>query len=297
MLRCIFVLLVFLSLVGCKSFSVKDAADGTGVKNQRAGVAMITSSDTTELNNFLKEHIEQSDLKTAIAGSCQEVKPKSVIGVVANVVAASGKLLFERWMEQRSEALEELKQISVRSYSETAIISGSDLKRMSCALVYRYDAKTKDIGFIALLKLTNYEQGVTFTPTFVQASNALAVAKKPKDGSAPAISTSFAIAVKGVGTKQNGLPELDTFGHGVASVGSIYLEDGTNYQCYENCESSDIIPYLPDNNGAVVSVTFSVTEIGDVGFNIDKRIGRIEAIKEALGPAIKSDIDAAFEGE
>jgi hypothetical protein len=108
-----------------------------------------------------------------------------------------------------------------------------------------------------------------------------------------AISASLALAVKSLTKEIDGPAELIASGQGAVTVPKLEIGDKAKpVTCADDCPVSDLIPYPLDDGPC--SVSFAVTETGDVGFDIDARIAEITAIKEALGPAVTAALTEAL---
>jgi hypothetical protein len=101
------------------------------------------------------------------------------------------------------------------------------------------------------------------------------------------------------GKQLSGVAGLFPVGEGVFSITNLQIgPDGSKVSpvwCKTDaeklCPKSDLVVYPNENP---VSVTFSVTETGKIGYNIDQNIAELNAIKEAIGPAIKDALKEGF---
>jgi hypothetical protein len=246
---------------------------------------------------------DDTALTTAISSTCgQEIKPSAVDAVLAPIAIALGRLIFDQIAEAELKKLEKLKKASSATYSGTVFFEDdSVLKLKDCLLLVRTDDKSGKIGFAALLAIRKHgTSAFTIEPRFVRASNAVAVTAPDK----PEIGVSLAIAIKTVGkSRTTSQPELIAAGQGAVSVSGVSLTEGaTPYLCPDpkapsigarQCPSSDLIPYPESKDKRAVSVTFSVTETGNVGFDMDARTAEIKALKEAIGPALSEALKEA----
>jgi hypothetical protein len=200
-------------------------------------------------------------------------------------------------MEAQIKEIEALKKAAQVTYSERVIGSQRGLREYGCILLVRRD-QTNSPKMVALLHLKGVDVGAfQLEPRYVLAWEAMAVTKENVDqGQKPAINMSFAISVKALGRMQSGVNGFTSVGEGATSVSSLKIGSAPEpYKCeslQEPCPTSDLIAY-PE--GRPWSVTVGITETGMVGIDFDRVTAELKAIKEALGPALKSSLEKALQ--
>jgi hypothetical protein len=91
-----------------------------------------------------------------------------------------------------------------------------------------------------------------------------------------------------------GSPVLTEIGQGQVSVSPIPL--GHPPLCVAAvCDRSSLVPLPNDKGSAVIRVGW--TEIGDVGFDVDRASAQREAIKADIGPAAEKVLQSHFDRE
>lgn len=273
-------------LSGCISLTSFTKHPDSGASEQVVKVVhQIEYRNPTDAE--LEKALQKPALREAVTGACGlDVTTKSVeSAVLAPIAVALGRYLFDQVIEAHLKELEKLKKASSSTYSGTVFFNdGAVLKRKKCFLLLRTKKDSEVPTFLALIALRDHG-GAAFTiePRYVQAANAVAVTADDK----PAIAASLGIAIKTVAkVKDSPLAEVAAAGHGVVSVTGVKLDKGASaFTCMPpKCPTSDLVPYPPAKHP--ISVTVSITETGNVGFDLDARVAEIKALKEALGPAL-----------
>lgn len=273
-------------LSGCISLTSFTKHSDSGVSEQVVKVVhQIEYRNPSD--SPLEKALQTPALRDAVAGACGlDARTKSVeSAILAPIAVALGRYVFDQIVDAHLKELEKLKKASSSTYSGTVFFNdGAVLKQKKCFLLLRTKKDSEVPTFVALIALRDHG-GTAFTiePRYVQAANAVAVTAEDK----PAIAASLGIAIKTVAkSKDSPLAEIAAAGQGVVSVTGVKLDKGASaFTCMPpKCPSSDLVPYPPTKRP--ISVTVSVTETGDVGFDLDARTAEIKALKEALGPAL-----------
>lgn len=286
-------------LTGCNHLTVSgfDRSELSAVSGSKAGLVVQNTPGTFEPGTPLANYnITHPKLNAKIAKVCKPVPdlgPQMVSPVVIPLVAAIGKLVFDLQMDKSTRELEKLKKAATGTYSQTVVMSADEFNGQSCAIIYRYDEKSKAMGFIAVVDINRHADAFTIKPVYVKAYNTVAITRKPENDDKQAkINASIGVAVKAIGKDKTGLPILSTLGAGVVTMPNISLmEKGVN-ACADPCASSELVPVT--SGSGTVSVTFSVVETGKLGVDFDEEIAERKAIKEAIGPAISAAITAHY---
>jgi len=256
-------------------------------------------------------------------------QPQMAFGPVSliPVFATLGKVAFDLLMDEGIRKVEGLKNASQVSYSARSFITASDFTKTKCALILRYQEDSKGkvkIDQSTLVKIENQKPSKTFVikPFYIRARNALAVTKAvEKDENAtkkggedayPQIDVSIALSTKVLGKDQTTVTRLLPAGEGVVTVPDVNLapeqdqkikkeknkvatedvqKENQAFKCELNkCPSSDLIPLPDEISKDYISMTFSITETGQLGFDVDQASGELKALKEAIGPALAEAI-------
>ena len=296
MLKKIILACSVIALSGCSHLTVNnfERSNLSAVSGNKVG--LITQEGVRDIRHdspLLKYSKENKELAGAISSACKAPykDPVSKAGTaLIPIGSAIGKLVFDLQMEKNTKELEKLKKAASASYSHRVILPSSVFNRHTCAIIYRYDSEKKDIGFVSVIRLNKYGNALNITPTYIKAHNTVAITKKPDNEKENAkINASIAVSIKAIGKDKNGLPSLSSIGEGVVTIPNIEVSKKGSNPCSKECGSSDLIPSLPDSR-QFVSVTFSVTETGKIGVDLDEKIAESKALKEAIGPAIKETI-------
>lgn len=257
-----------------------------------------TSTETPEEKSVAAYLTNDAALNDEIQKNCLEgvrqprpgKVPLVLPAVAVPIVLALGKLAFDSVVDTQIKAQEQLKKDAQSSYSGRLIISGKKLREYSCALIFR-DVTDKSVSFVALTKLSSQsEKAFQIQPVYIKANNSLVVTEEGADKSPASINVSIAVSTKALGKQTSGVTSLALAGEGVISIPNIHIgPDVKPYNCDKNCPTSDLVAY-PEGNDDPSSITFSVTETGKIGFDIDQSAAELKAIKEALGPALKESL-------
>ncbi len=302
--------LLFLLVTGCTSTKVNpldyvETSKGNSVDFYLYGVG--DDSINTEIKKLIEgnggnmsEHCPASDTMLLT----QEALVPSVIPLVTSL----GKYLFDRFQNRKIKELKELKQAATSTYSGNAFLSSTRLKNARCAILVRnyMENGKKHTGLIVVANIEHYtedgSQVFFIQPTFVKVYKPAVKTKKVLQERGKAIKHSkvnlaIGFALKAIGIDRNsGLSKLDVVGSGASSVSNVELPvkagDQVTNPCKKPCSHSDLIPHIDD--GQPISISMSVTELGQVGIDFDQRIAEITAIKEAFGPAIKESLKEAL---
>lgn len=273
-------------LSGCISLTSFTKHPDSGVSAQVVKVVhQIEYRSRTDAE--LEKALQKPGLPDALTRACGlDVTTKSVeSAVLAPIAVALGRYVFDQIVDAHLKELEKLKKASSSTYSGTVFFNdGAVLKQKKCFLILRTGKDSDVPTFLALIALRDHG-GAAFTvePRYVQAANAVAVTAEDK----PALAVSLGMAIKTVAkVKDSPLAEVAAAGQGAVSVTGVKLDKGGSaFTCAPpKCPTSDLVPYPPAKRP--ISVTISITETGDVGFDLDARSAEIKALKEALGPAL-----------
>ena len=270
----------------------------SGATDQQAIVAALEVGKGNVKGSPIERHLAsdpalRNQIDALYAAHTESARERTVLPEAAvHIVVALGRLLFDQFAERRLKQLEELRTAASQSYSGTVIFeSGSDLKKQFGLLLIRHKDGDDRATFAALLAMRKLNSGKAFTiePVYVRAMNAVAVTSED----AGVISASLAVAIKTLARAKERPAELVASGQGAVTVAKLGIGSGAMpFVCTADCPRSDLIPYPPDDEPC--SLSFAVTETGDVGFDIDAKIAETKALKEALGPALTEALTDAL---
>ena len=306
------VVLIFISIVlgGCHHFDVKHykVDNLIGVSKQKTSMILLGDSIKSQNDGIIKKIIE-GDKKAVkiINNNCTAQKP--ALTIAAPIIASTGQLLFDLYIEKQTKKLENLKKKAQATYSGNAILTSDEFRNCDCAILTRQDTEN-NLGLIAIVKLEKHGSNDAFSivPIYIKAFNSRAltsgqVLKKDKEKFGKnaketyLMNVSIGFAVKAISENDNGLPVVASVGGSSVSISDLKIgQDVDGYQCEGDCPPSDIIPYLIKKD-VTISVSMSVTETGDVGIDFEQEQAELTAIKAALGPSIASSITKYFESK
>lgn len=218
------------------------------------------------------------------------------------LVIAGGKLAFDLYTDNLKGKIENLKRSAVRPYDVGLIMARGALDNEACIGIVRKSKDKEDFGLVLILKLTTWEPQLLargpkpdafyLSPVFLWVGNTGAVTAKPSGQEKGAqIDMSIAVAVKMI-SRVKDAPALAELGQGVIDLPHVQLE-GAPSCIVKRCDRSSLIP-LPDGHGSV-EIRVGWTEIGDVGFDVDRAAAETEAIKAAIGPAVENVLQFHFD--
>lgn len=293
MLKKITLVCSMIVLGGCNHLTVNnfERSDLSAVSGNKVGLITLKElKDIPKKHSPLLKYMKKNDeLADAIKSTCKAPAHKASPTLIP-IASALGKLVFDRLIDKNTKEIEKLKKAAITSYSQRVILPSNVFNKHTCGIIYRYDAEKNDVGFVSVIKFKKHGNAFSITPTYVKAHNTVAITKKPDNEKEYAnINASIAVSIKAIGKDKNGLPSLSSIGEGVVTIPNIKVSEESNNSCYVECGSSDLIPSLTNSN-QFISVTFSVTETGKIGVDLDEKIAESKALKEAIGPAIKEAV-------
>lgn len=266
--------------------------------------------------NFKRLHNELADNKTIkeiITKNClpdisvsDDSQPKAVAAIavaITPLLIAGGKMAFNYYMDQKVKELEKIKKGGQDLYSGSAIVTADQFAQCKCAILTRTNTDGKEgsspkIGLIAIVKINKYpensdiKKALTIQPLYIRAYNSAAYTKKIGEKETGAISASIGFAMKTISKpdSKTNLRAISKIGETVVTVTDIQLKRKQDTLTDEVIyPKSDMMPF-PPKEASPISITMSVKETGDVGFDFDQAKAEVEALKSALGPAVESSL-------
>ncbi|MCP3927469.1 MAG: hypothetical protein GY714_33340, partial [Desulfobacterales bacterium] len=198
-------------------------------------------------------------------------------------------------------------------YSGTQFISFKNFSNYKCIVIARFseliesELKEKDkpnlIGLLGVLKIINLNDNgmakdkeksvaMVMVPYYFELNNSVAKTLKKK----PIINLSIGLSIKTIGTQNNKLPGFFSIGVGVVSISNLKLGSRSIME-QDKLKNiySDLIPY--PNKNSILSISLSVVETGNIGFDHKKAEAEITAVKEAIGPTVEDTIKTILSDE
>jgi hypothetical protein len=299
---CAFILVVGIS--GCATTSFlgfkKDDHSGAGRGEAKLNVLRVGTAQTDfglpdpELQNVAARECRQSQ---------QEIK---VVGYLVPLIAAAGQLLFTLWTNEQLREIAAISKAAKPAPSTVRVAMVADtLREAECiAFVRMTESKDKNkppiVGLSILLKIVKQPMAkptdaYVMIPIYARAFNSIAVAGKPSAaGEFAKMEVAVAVSVKQVSRTEIGDPTIALQGEALMKVGELGIGPNAVARCVDDerarCDASDLIVLPP--KGAIISLSLSVAEIGNVGFDVDAAEAELKAINAAIGPAIGTAIEA-----
>lgn len=232
--------------------------------------------------------------------------------ILVPLVSAIGARLYDKYQNAKLKKLEQLKKDSRNEYSTTAYLTSTQLKDVKCAILLRYVESGDEInpGLVAIIRFdhklnaASEPKAFTIKPVHLDLKNATVKTLSPKKHDQVAmIDIGIGLSLKAAiddQTKPSAGILTTASSVGIDNV-KFNSKDRCKLEVKENakevggCKESDLLPHYSADT--VVSLTFSVAEVGHVGIDFDTRKAEIEALKEAYGPAISDAITEALSEE
>ena len=262
----------------------------------------LSSEDQGPKNNSWTtkaiEDLKQQCVPKAQADGDDRVTPAegdAASPYIIPLISTIGKQLFVSVLKDKEKKLEALKKASTKSYSHTFFSDANELKTIKCIAVRRtskVDSKEPEnlLAVLKLIPLGDGSNGFYIQPILLRANTAIV----PTSVNNPNVNISFAISLKTLAPRENGLLAIDEYASAALTVASVKLDNSTNCTDQDKpCNPSEILPF--QNNSMPVSITVAVTEQGNLGIDFDQRKAELEARKEAYGSAIYEGIKAGLE--
>lgn len=287
-------------LAGCSSFSLIgfQKAEESGVKKGDVNVYLLNGVPDPAMEPMAALIRSDPSLEPAMAAACPIPPPPdarpAVPPAAVGLIAATGKLLFDLYMDEKLREIAALKAAaSPPAYGARAILPAPKLRAATCAMLVRNDKGADKPGLVALFQLHRDDAQTAFwmTPVYVSARSSVAVTAPGNDKErAPLVQLAFAASTKGVGKTDSGLLSVFPVGEGSVAVARVPLGTASAPRCAkgDKCGTSDLIAY-PSGDG-IASFSLTVAEIGDVGVDLDVATAELKAVKEAIGPALRDAI-------
>ncbi len=298
-----------LAVAGCTVFTgcTFTKAKYSGEKKLPVSVYLVSPSvpaadrlDPVPDAKLIELYIDKNeDLKNVLYERGCRLSGTTVVPPAAiPVIIAAGKLVFDLYMDTQLRKQEELKKAAQSSYSERLIVSGEVFKKYDCALIFRGLTDSTN-HFVALIQfVSTSEKAFQIQPLYIRVGSAVAVTSEGESGKSPSINVSFGISVKALAAHPLGVASLYPIGEGAVSVPNVEIgPKGKAYVCIPAnatppakpvCPTSELVAYPEGKLPA--SITFSITETGNVGIDLDQNTAELRAIKEAVGPVIKDTL-------
>lgn len=299
-------LLVTLSLLlsGCLQYATFVKADHSGVSSGKVALWIFSDKQAEGLIEEAKHGLTDKQAKV-IDSKCRTSDVTTMVSpIVLPWMTSFAKLGFDLMMDSRARSLDALKKQSQRTYLASRIVDATTWYRSACFGLVRY-TKTEEaanpkagkeaIGFIAIFQIIKVPPNAfRIQPVVVVMKDAVAVTKDGNSEEAAKVTVSYAIALKGIEQPTGNLPKVVAFGQGSVSMPALtFGPTALPHLCGDDvCPSSGLIPVV--SNGPL-EITFSVTESGNVGFDVDVAKAELSAVKAALGPALSTSLTKALE--
>jgi len=258
---------------------------GPGVQAAYSGnsaKAILTKSDNTATINTLLR-----DYKT----ECEKPSQEKLAPALVPFLAAIPKLIYDISADRTNRELEALKKTVSSSYSVDFLIPKGKIKDYQCLIVIRHD-KDLNVGAALAYKITASGDILTLSPQFMWAKNTTANTQQVKEGEKEEVTFMSGISLQGIGKQDNGLPIIASSGQDAKKLGVLKL-GSENPKLIKEGLSIGPVPLISTSSVTILRV--SVTEVGDLGFDVDEKIAENKTIKEAIGSAISDAVKAQFD--
>jgi hypothetical protein len=305
------VVVAALAVAGCASSPVFNfkKADNSGVDSGQLAMVLLhkgvnakPSSQTLDADVAALVLADVGFQQASKLECGYEPPPAQIKGVapaLVPLIAAVGQLFFNLYVDGLVKRAEELKAAAQPSPGVVRLaVMGTDFNGASCVLFVRYVTDPAPrLGLAVILKLvsvpanTPLRKALVLRPVYVRAQDSVAVTAPSKTGGNAKIAVVAALSVKEVGISTNRIPGVFAGSEGAVRIPDVEIGDKAPARCSSppRCVDSDILAFPEAAN--IVSISMSVAEVGDVGFDIDLAMAELKAIKEAIGPAIDTSIN------
>lgn len=294
----IFTFALMLILSGCATFNSSKLSRAKGqvsaaalmgpeveaeYSGSSAKVILTKSQNVGQIEQFLVAYKE----------ACEKpVEVKAAPGLIP-LLSAIPKLIYDISADKKSRELDALKKSAISSYSVDFLIPKGKISDYRCLILMRHD---KDLNVNAAVAYGVVVRGelLLLSPKFIWAKNTTANTKRVEEGKKEEITFMSGISLQGIGKQENGIPIIASSGQDSKKLGKFSLGD-VNPQNVENGISIGPVPLIATSSISILRV--SVTEVGDLGFDVDEKLAEIKTIKEAIGPALSAGVTAHLEDD
>jgi hypothetical protein len=300
----IYALILVLSVSGCATTPFfgfkKDEHSGAGRGEAKLYVLGIAK-------NQADLGLEDPELQTALARECRRSGQEThVVGFLVPLISAAGQLLFTLWANEQLREIAAITEAAKPAPSTVRVaMAAQEFRQAECIAFVRMTGssdknKPPTVGLSILLKIRKQPMNkptdaYVMVPVYARAFNSIAVAGKPSAaGEFAKMDVAVAVSVKQVSRTETGNPTIALQGEALMKIGDLGIGPNATTRCVPSamsqCDASDLLVLPP--KGAVISLSLSVAEIGDVGFDVDAAEAELKAISAAIGPAIGAAINA-----
>ena len=228
--------------------------------------------------------------------------------VILPIVAAVGKLVINNYIDDITYKAEALVKGAKKGYAVTNFMSNDDLKNVNCLMIARNSDLKKEIkghmnygsdyDMLVMLKKEEVgESGFYLRPLYAEIDNSVAIT----DVNDPTIDLTLGLSSKTFGSQQSKIPGLFSLGEAVMTIPNMSFEydKKSKTKRFKDMNNlikikSEMVPYAAKGDDRI-SLTVSVVETGNVGFSFEQAKTELQAIKDALGPAVETSINAFAE--
>lgn len=296
-MKTVILLLTFTLLTGCATVDFTASKRGVTKGQISSGallgesISPLTTGDSAD--NILGKSDGNSVEKyiTDFKRVCESSDTTKATPLLIPLISAIPKLLYDISIDKTNKELEALKKSSSSSYSVDFVLKKGDINKYKCLLVMRHDKKdvvSATIGY----KINIKGELVYLEPKFIWAKNTVANTREVEKGKKEEITIMSGLSLQGIGVQKNGIPILVSSGQDSKKIGKLHLSEA-NVKLIKSNVSIGPIPLIKSSSVSILRV--SVTEVGDIGYDIDEKIAANKTIKEAIGPALAEGVKGYLE--
>lgn len=296
----IIVLMLMVTLPGCAIYNFKSSSLARA-KGQIATAALMGDDVQAIFAGESAEKIltKKGDLNSIeqrlreFKTTCENPTDAKVAAGVVPILSAISKLIYDLAVDKTNKELEALKKSAVSSYSVDFILPKGGLANYQCLAVLRHD---KDLNLNAVLAYRLDTRGnlLSLSPQFLWAKNTTANTREVDKDKKEQITFMSGLSLQGIGKQDNGIPVLASSGQDSKKIGQFSLGDKDPVKILDGMVIGPV-PLITTPSATILRV--SVTEVGDIGFDVDEKIAINKTIKEAIGPALAAGVKAYLEDE
>lgn len=301
------ILLVAIFLSGCQTLKIATTQKIEPEGSDKGFAALLNNPDKISIFPIPAEH------KQSVAGACG-VKPSPLFNAVLWVPVVA-KLAFNLGANQFAHYVEGIKKRSSADYSARAEADVDDFVADRCIVAGRVkerDDGTLDYESLVVVKLFQSSvsaESISLRPVYAWAKNSIALTKcedncfSKNQNRQGKIGISMAVIISGVTPDSTSVNEIRRYGSAAVSFPEVPLSgrgvliEEPKFMGFVQVSpiDSEIMPAkLP---GSQLHLSVAVTETGTIGGDFDRAASEIEALKEALGPALEAQVTRRYKDE
>ena len=219
-----------------------------------------------------------------------------VDGAIGSILRVIGEQFLKARTARKIKKLERLKKLATSSYSLEFVLD-DDISGYDCGYISRSSVEKGSLNAFVVFRINHSHQGLIYIePTEVWAQNTVAHTRKVnlKKNETETVGFLLSASLQGVQDDALGVPQLFSTGSDVRFLENLEIRENKEKPSKQlDLIKIGPIPTISNTNAKLLRI--AVTEQGDIGFNVEDKIARTQALSEAIGPIILQELESNLE--